>query len=225
VRELQQFLEQLDAEAAGGVDPSPPTHTIPSPGQPPAPDSRVPAPTIAALPPDSSVAPDSRVPNSAIAAPFPPDSCVVDVQQLSSLTIFQVGFLVDSARHDFKAKGYGQAALRHKVNGEFILKANEVELSTLFSQMGVNAVDMPTLREAVASWKANPAQVFSVVGSHEQAAAAAARVSGKPDILDAVLAAKNGNIYCNIARVKNLVRADPACVNKRSGRRVFLDFI
>jgi hypothetical protein len=147
------------------------------------------------------------------------------VQQLSSLTIFQVAFLVDSARHDFKAKGYGQAALKHKVNGEFIVKANEVELSTLFSQMGVNAVDMPALREVVSSWKANPAQLFSVVGFHEQAAAAAARVSGKPDILDAVIAAKNGNIYCNIARVKNLVRADPTCVNKRSGRRVCLDFI
>jgi hypothetical protein len=94
------------------------------------------------------------------------------VQQLSSLTIFQVAFLVDSARHDFKAKGYGQAALKHKVNGEFILNANEVELSTLFSQMGVNAVDMPVLRKAVSSWKTDPAQVFSVVGFHQQAAAA-----------------------------------------------------
>ncbi len=245
MRELQQFLEQLDAEAAGGgVDASPRTHTIPPRRQLSAPDSRVPAPTIAAFLPDSSVLPDSRIPNSAIAALFPPnsaiaarlpnsaiaarlppDSCVVDAQHLSSLTIFQVAILVDSARHDFKAKGYGQAAFKHNMNGEFILNANEVELSTLFSQMSVHAVDMPVLRKAVSSWKADPAQAFSVVGFHQEAAAARASGKPEPDIFDAVLAAKSGNVHYNIARVKTFVTADPACVNKRSSRRVHLHFI
>ena len=68
-----------------------------------------------------------------------------------------------AARPDFESKGYGKAAEKKKVTGDFILKANEVELSTLFGQMGVDAVDMPTLREAVASWKVDPAQAYVTV--------------------------------------------------------------
>ena len=49
------------------------------------------------------------------------------------------------------------------MTGDFILKANEVDLSTLFSQMGVDAVDIPALREAVSSWKVDPAQAFVTV--------------------------------------------------------------
>ena len=79
------------------------------------------------------------------------------------MTDVQVGFLVDTAGSHFKAKGYGQAAVNKKVDGNFILNANESELTALFSQMGVDAVDMPALREAVASWKADPAQAFAAV--------------------------------------------------------------
>jgi serine/threonine protein kinase len=134
VRELERFLQQLHTGAQSSF----------------VSDSRCSAPP----------APDSRVPASTIAAP-PPDSSVVGVEQLASLTDVQVGFLVDTAGSHFKAKGYGQAAVNKKVEGNFILKANEVELSLLFSQMGVDAVDMPALRKAVSSWKADPAQVFS----------------------------------------------------------------
>jgi len=160
VRELQQFLEQLDAAgplaAGGGVEPSSRNQSAPPRGQPP-----------------SS---DSRVLDSTIAAP-PPDSSVVGVEQLASLTDVQVGFLVDTAGSHFKAKGYGQAAVNKKVDGNFILNANEVELSVLFSQMGVDAVDMPALRKAVSSWKAVPAQVFSCLA---QAAAQAAAPAFAP---------------------------------------------
>ena len=79
-----------------------------------------------------------------------------------------MALLVDGARPDFKAKGYGQAAASKHMDGIFILKANEVELSLLFSQMGVAAVDMPKLREAVASWKADPAQAFECIAAEQQ---------------------------------------------------------
>jgi hypothetical protein len=100
------------------------------------------------------------------------------VEQLASLTDVQVGFLVDTAGSHFKAKGYGQAAVNKNVDGNFILKANEVELSLFFSQMGVDAVDMPALRKAVSSWKADPAQVFSCLAqaAPQAAASAAAKV-------------------------------------------------
>jgi hypothetical protein len=78
---------------------------------------------------------------------------------------------VNSAGPDFAGQGYGKAAETNHVTGDFILKANEVELSTFFSQMGVKAVDMSTLREAVASWKANPAQAFVAVQREKFAAA------------------------------------------------------
>ena len=160
MRELQQFLEQLDAAgplaAGGGVEPSSRNQSAPPRGQPPSSDSR-------AL-------------DSTIAAP-PPDSSVVGVEQLASLTDVQVGFLVDTAGSHFKAKGYGQAAVNKKVDGNFILNANESELTALFSQMGVDAIDMPELREAVSSWKAVPAQVFSCLA---QAAAQAAAPAYAP---------------------------------------------
>ena len=79
-----------------------------------------------------------------------------------------------AAGPDFEAKGYGKAILRENVKGDFILKANEVELSTLFGQMGVKAVDMPTLREAVASWKLDPVQVFRTIAETRERDAAAA---------------------------------------------------
>jgi hypothetical protein len=60
------------------------------------------------------------------------------------------------------------------------------------------------------------ATVMAVVGVHAQAVAAASRVLGKPDILEA---AKLGNV----ALVKDHVTAEPACVNKRSGRCACLD--
>ena len=80
---------------------------------------------------------------------------------------------MDNVRPDFKTKRYGEAAAKRKVDGTFILKANDVELSMLFGQMNVDAVDMPTLREAVSSWKANPAQVFLCINQEAQRAAAA----------------------------------------------------
>jgi hypothetical protein len=48
------------------------------------------------------------------------------------------------------------------------------KLSTVFSQMGVQAVDMPTLRKAVASWKGNPAQAFVVLEKVENSRACSA---------------------------------------------------
>jgi hypothetical protein len=92
---------------------------------------------------------------------------------MASLTDVQVGLLVDNARPDFKSKGYGRAAVEKKVDGAFILEANEVELSMMFSKMNVDPVDMPALRQAVSSWKANPAQVFSCINQAAQRAAAA----------------------------------------------------
>jgi hypothetical protein len=103
--------------------------------------------------------------------PAQPRPSVVDATQLSSLTSDQVSHLVNGAGPDFAAKGYGKAVLKKQVTGAFILNANEVDLSLLFSQMGVDAVDMPALRNAVSSWKADPAQVFSCLA---QAAAQAA---------------------------------------------------
>ena len=91
------------------------------------------------------------------------------MQQLASWTDVQVGLLVDSARPDFKTKGYGRAAVEKKVDGKFVLEANEVELSMLFSKMNVDPVDMPALRQAVSLWKANPAQVFSCINEAAQA--------------------------------------------------------
>jgi hypothetical protein len=95
------------------------------------------------------------------------------VQQLASLTHVQVRFLVDNAGPDFKTKDYGAAAVKHKMDGRFILDANDVELSTLFSQMNVDAVDMPRLRQAVSLWKAHPAQALSHINEATQREAAA----------------------------------------------------
>jgi hypothetical protein len=122
-------------------------------------------------PPDSTTAfplPVSHPPQQ------PPASLAVDVNQLSSLQPSEICILMHAAGPDFKSKGYGKAAEKKKVTGDFILKANDVELFTLFGQMGVDAVDMPTLREAVASWKANPAQAFSALEAPRTGTRAAA---------------------------------------------------
>jgi hypothetical protein len=60
------------------------------------------------------------------------------------------------------------------------------------------------------------ATVMAVVGAHARAQAAAAQIVGKPDILDA---ANRGDV----ALVKDHLTANPACVNKRSGRCTRLD--
>jgi hypothetical protein len=86
--------------------------------------------------------------------------------------------LVDSVRPDFITKGYGRAAVEKKVDGKFMLEANEVELSMLFSKMNVDPVDMPTLRQAVVSWKANPAQVFLFINQ-----ASAQRASARKNVV------------------------------------------
>ena len=87
-----------------------------------------------------------------------------------------------AAGPDFEAKGYGEAAEKKNVTGDFILKANEVELSTLFSQMGVKAVDMPTLREAVSCWKANPTQAFVQLETSRRAADAERQKQAEEDL-------------------------------------------
>jgi hypothetical protein len=95
------------------------------------------------------------------------------------LTSTEVALLVQSAGPDFAAKGYVKAAEKNKgLTGDFILKANEVELSLLFGKMGVDPVDMPKLREAVASWKVNPAQAFNSIAAlrEEERQAAASKV-------------------------------------------------
>jgi hypothetical protein len=60
--------------------------------------------------------------------------------------------------------------------------------------------------------------VMTVIGAHAYAAAAAARIVGKPDILEA---ARDGNV----ALVKDHILADPVCVNKRSERLISLQKI
>ena len=163
VRDLEQFLAQLPRDAEGMVGPPPPLAggpnqlpasllvngsllRSPSSSSPPPPDSTT------AFPPPISPPPQQ-----------PPASLAVGVNQLSSLQPSDIRILLHAAGPDFEAKGYGKAAEKKKVTGDFILKANEVELSVLFSQMGVDAVDMPALREAVASWKVHPAQAFVTV--------------------------------------------------------------
>jgi hypothetical protein len=149
VRDLEQFLAQLAPDVTGvghGGSMVAGSGSVPSDGGGGARAPQSPLPFL-----------DSRMPAP---PPRPVDSSVVDAKKLSFLTSDQVSHLVNSAGPDFAAKGYGQAAVNKKVDGNFILKANEVELSLLFSQMGVDAVDMPTLREAVASWKVDPAQAF-----------------------------------------------------------------
>jgi hypothetical protein len=163
VRDLEQFLAQLPQDAEGMVAPPPSLAGGPS---------QLPASLIVEVghvgssssssppPPDSTTAfppPVSPPPQQ------PPASLAVDVNQLLSLQPSDIRILLHAARPDFESKGYGKAAEKKKVTGEFILKANEVDLSTLFSQMGVDAVDMPTLRQAVASWKVDPAQAFVTV--------------------------------------------------------------
>jgi serine/threonine protein kinase len=105
--------------------------------------------------------------------PFPPrDSSVIDAQHFfAHLSDSDFALLVDSAGPDFNTKGYGQAALKKNVKGSYILRANEVELSTLFGQMNVDAGDMPTLREAFVSWKANPVQAVVCIEREKKAAA------------------------------------------------------
>jgi len=57
--------------------------------------------------------------------------------------------------------------------------------------MDVDAVDMPTLREAVASWKANPAQVFnSITVGREKAVETARRAAEAQAFADAKVAAE-----------------------------------
>jgi hypothetical protein len=170
VRDLEQFLAQLPRDAEGMVGPPPPLAGGPSQlpasllvdgsllrssssSSPPPPDSTT------AFPPPVSPPPQQ-----------PPASLAVGVNQLSSLQPSDICILMHAAGPDFEAKGYGKAILRENVKGDFILKANEVELSTLFGQMGVKAVDMPTLREAVASWKANPTQAFVQLETSRRAA-------------------------------------------------------
>jgi len=133
VRDLQQFLQQLPRDAEG-MEGSPPPLT----GGP----SQLPASLIvdgshlrsssssSPPPPDSTTAfppPISPPPQQ------PPASLAVDVSQLSALQPSDICILMHAAGPDFEAKGYGKAAETKKVTGDFILKANEVELSTLFS--------------------------------------------------------------------------------------------
>jgi hypothetical protein len=163
VRDLEQFLAQLPSDAEGTV-----VSPAPLAGRP----SQLPASLIvdgSLLRSSSSSSPPPPDSTTAFPPPMspppqqPPASLAVDVRQLSSLESSDICILLHAAAPDFEAKGYGKAAETKKATGDFIVKANEVELSTLFSQMGVDAVDMPTLREAVASWKANPAQAFETV--------------------------------------------------------------
>jgi len=166
VRDLEHYLKQLASDdtgaghggsasvRSGGVGGG---RTQQSP--PPFLESKMPAPNG---PPPSWIA----APVAERSPPRPVHSSVVDAKQLSFLTSTEVALLVQSAGPDFAAKGYVEAAEKKKgLTGDFILKANEVELSLLFSQMGVDAVDMPALREAVASWKANPAQAFNSIAA------------------------------------------------------------
>jgi serine/threonine protein kinase len=155
VCELQWFLAQLDAEGAEAHKPSSAARPI--------------APLTSHLAPDSTLPDPAR--DSAVLSP--PDSAIIAVQQLAFWTVDQVGFLVENAGPDFSAKGYGAAAVKHEMNGRFILDANDVELSTLFIQMKLDAVDMPRLRQAVSSWKADPAQALSRIKEETQRAAAA----------------------------------------------------
>jgi len=174
VTELEQFLKQLppDVKATGakgshGSALAPSTATMPAT-----------APSTSRMPAAATL--DSRVPK-AVALPHlardntqPPASLKVDVSQLSSLQPSDICILIHAAGPDFIAKGYGTAAEKKKLKGDFIVKANDIELSTLFAQMGVDAVDMPALREAVSSWKANPALAFQTLDDARERARAAA---------------------------------------------------
>lgn len=163
VRDLEQFLAQLPRDAEGMVGPPPPLAG--GPKQLPA-SLLVDVGRVGSSSSSSPPPPDSRISHAPPISPptnQPPASLAVDVGQLSSLEPSDICILMHAAGPDFESKGYGKAAEKKKVTGAFILKANDVELSTLFSQMGVRAVDMPTLREAVASWKVHPAQAFVTV--------------------------------------------------------------
>jgi len=83
--------------------------------------------------------------------------------QIAALEDTDIAIFVEGAGPDFAAKGYGQAVLNKKVSGAFISKANELELTALFMQMGVDALDSPTLREAFLSMKAQPEQAVATI--------------------------------------------------------------
>jgi hypothetical protein len=113
-----------------------------------------------------------------------------------------------AAGPDFEAKGYGKAVLRENVKGDFILKANEVELSTLFGQMGVKAVDMPTLREAVSCWKANPTQAFVQLETSRRAADAERQKQAEEEERKAAEAERQRKIREEEERKQNAAEAE-----------------
>jgi hypothetical protein len=83
--------------------------------------------------------------------------------QIAALEETDIALFVEGAGPDFAAKGYGQAVLNKKVSGAFISKANELELTALFMQMGVDAMDSPMLREAFLRMKAQPEQAVAMI--------------------------------------------------------------
>jgi hypothetical protein len=83
--------------------------------------------------------------------------------QIAVLEDTEVAAFVECAGPDFAAKGYGEAFLQKKVTGAFVSKANEVELTALFMQIGVDALDLPTLREAFLSMRAQPEQAIAAI--------------------------------------------------------------
>jgi len=83
--------------------------------------------------------------------------------QIAALEETDIAIFVEGAGPDFAAKGYGQAVLNKKVSGAFISKANELELTALFMQMGVDALDSPTLREAFLRMKSHPEDAVAMI--------------------------------------------------------------
>jgi hypothetical protein len=83
--------------------------------------------------------------------------------QIAALEEMDIALFVEGAGPNFAAKGYGQAVLKKKVSGAFISKANELELTALFMQLGVDAVDSPTLREAFLRMKSHPEDAVAMI--------------------------------------------------------------
>jgi len=198
VCDLEQFLAQLPRDAEGTVGSPPPLA-----GRPKQLHVSL-AVDVSNVCSSSSSSPPHLNSSTSYAPPVspplkqPPSSLAVDVSQLSALQPSDICILMHAAGPDFEAKGYGKAAETNNVTGDFIVKANEVELSLLFNQMGVKAVDMPTLREAVASWKANPAQAFnSIAVERERAEAAARRAAEAKSAAQAVSKVRSGDPPAN----------------------------
>jgi serine/threonine protein kinase len=138
---------------------------------------------LAQLQPDSTAAVAEGSHSSSLAAadsrqkhPAPPqDSTFIDSHSLSVLfeqvTDSDFVRLVQSVSPVFERMRYGEAMLAARVKADFILTANDDDLSALFGQINIQAADRPPLREAFVSWRANPTQVLFNIAREKEVTA------------------------------------------------------